>query len=81
MIKDKDLLKQLKQLMIPIVFQTLMMNAVSFGDTIMLGFVDQDSLAAVSLAAQVTFVINLVFSSLTSGATVLSSQYMGKNQP
>ena len=77
-IKDKELRRQLKKLMIPIVFQTLMMNAVSFGDTFMLGFVDQNSLAAVSLASQVTFVLNLFISTLTGGATVLSAQYMGK---
>lgn len=77
-VKDKELKKQLKKLMIPIVFQTLMMNAVSFGDTFMLGFVDQNSLAAVSLASQVTFILNLFSWALTGGATVLSAQYMGK---
>ena len=77
-VKDKKLKKQLKKLMIPIVFQTLMMNAVSFGDTFMLGFVDQNSLAAVSLASQVTFILNLFSWALTGGATVLSAQYMGK---
>ncbi len=78
LIRDRELRQQLKTLMIPIVLQTLMMNAVSFGDTFLLGFVDQNSLAAVSLASQVTFVMNLLFWTLTGGATVLSAQYMGK---
>lgn len=64
--------------MIPITFQTLMLNAVSLGDTLMLGLVSQESLAAVSLASQVSFVMSLFISTLTGGATVLSAQYIGK---
>ena len=60
--------------MIPITLQTLMLNAVSFGDTLMLGLVSQESLAAVSLASQVSFVMSLFISTLTGGATVLSAQ-------
>ncbi len=67
-----------KELMIPITLQTLMLNAVSFGDTLMLGLVSQESLAAVSLASQVSFVMSLFISTLTGGATVLSAQYIGK---
>ena len=63
---------------IPITLQTLMLNAVSFGDTLMLGLVSQESLAAVSLASQVSFVMSLFISTLTGGATVLSAQYIGK---
>lgn len=44
----------------------------------MLGFVNGDAMAAVSLAANVEFVENLFFSALVGGATVLSAQYWGK---
>lgn len=44
----------------------------------MLGLVSQESLAAVSLASQVSFVMSLFISTLTGGATVLSAQYIGK---
>lgn len=78
LLKDKEFVSGLKKLMIPITFQTLMLNAVSFGDTLMLGLVSQESLAAVSLASQVSFVMSLFISTLTGGATVLSAQYIGK---
>lgn len=70
--------RELCQLMIPIVLQSLLLNAVSLGDTLMLGLVNQNSLSAVSLASQVFFVMTLFIGTLTTGATVLSSQYMGK---
>ena len=76
--EDKEFNKKLKKLMIPIAFQNLMLNAVTFGDTLMLGFVNQESLAAVSLASQVYFVMTLFIGTLTGGATVLSAQYLGK---
>lgn len=44
----------------------------------MLGFLDQTALSAVSLATQVQFVLNLFFTALTIGATVLAAQYWGK---
>lgn len=78
LLKDKEFVSGLKKLMIPITLQTLMLNAVSFGDTLMLGLVSQESLAAVSLASQVSFVMSLFISTLTGGATVLSAQYIGK---
>lgn len=77
LLKDKEFVSGLKKLMIPITLQTLMLNAVSFGDTLMLGLVSQESLAAVSLASQVSFVMSLFISTLTGGATVLSAQSSG----
>ena len=44
----------------------------------MLGFVSQDALAAVSLAAQIQFVENLFLGALVSGATLIMAQYQGR---
>ena len=44
----------------------------------MLGFVSQDSLSAVSLAGQITFVFNLFMGGLTMGTSILAAQYYGK---
>lgn len=44
----------------------------------MLGFVNGDAMAAVSLAANVEFVENLFLFALVGGATILSAQYWGK---
>lgn len=44
----------------------------------MLGFVNGDAMAAVSLAANIEFVENLFLSALVGGATILTAQYWGK---
>lgn len=70
--------KKLFSLVLPIAFQQFMLAAVSASDAIMLGFVDQNSLSAVSLAGQVTFVFNLFMGGLTVGTSILAAQYYGK---
>ena len=71
-------LKSLFILVIPIVIQNLITSAVSMADVIMLGRVDQTSLSASSLSAQVQFLLNIVYFGLDSALTILASQYWGK---
>ena len=75
---DTEFNSKVKRLMIPITLQSFILNAVSLGDTVMLGFVSQDSFASVSLAANVSFIMNMFVWPLTGGATLLASQYLGK---
>jgi len=70
--------RMLFMLALPIVLQNVINTAVSSADVVMLNYVSQEALSAVSLAAQVTFVLNLVFYGLSSGASVLTAQYWGK---
>ena len=65
-------------LVLPIAFQQFMLAAVSASDALMLGFVNQDSLSAVSLAGQITFGFNLFMGGLTMGTSILAAQYYGK---
>ncbi len=75
----KEFYKKLSPLMFPIAFQQLMLSLVSASDTLMLGLVDQSSIAAASLATQVTFVCGLFYWGLIGGgATLLTAQYWGK---
>ena len=57
--EKKYFYKKLAVLVLPIAVQNLMTALVSASDELMLGFVNQSSLSAVSLAAQVQFVLNL----------------------
>ncbi|MDE8731656.1 MATE family efflux transporter [Eubacteriales bacterium DFI.9.88] len=59
-------------------FQQFMLAAVNASDALMLGFVSQESLSAVSLATQITFVFNLFMGGLTMGTSILAAQYYGK---
>lgn len=65
-------------LVLPIAAQNLLSALVSASDALMLGLLDQSSMAAVSLAAQVQFVLSLFFAALTIGSGVLAAQYWGK---
>ena len=78
MAMDRSLYKKLFGIVTPIAFQYLMASLVSASDAFMLGFLDQDSLAASSLAAQIAFVFSLFYGSFTFGLTVLAAQYWGK---
>lgn len=68
---------KLLKLVIPITLQQLMLALVSFTDAVMLGFLDQDSLSAVSLAGQVQFVFGLFIFSVSGGVSILAAQYWG----
>ncbi len=76
--EKKVFYKKLIALVFPIAIQNLMTALVSASDALMLGFLDQTALSAVSLATQVQFVLNLFFSAITIGTTVLAAQYWGK---
>lgn len=60
MFSDKNFYKKLTKLTIPIAFQSLMLAMVAAADAVMLGAIEQDSMAAVSLATQVQFVQNMI---------------------
>ena len=75
---DKSLYKRLSGIVAPIAFQYLMSSLVTASDAFMLGFLDQNSLSASSLAGQVAFVFSLFYGAFVFGLTVLAAQYWGK---
>ncbi|MBQ2911697.1 MAG: MATE family efflux transporter, partial [Clostridia bacterium] len=76
--KDKVFMRTLFTLAIPIILQNLISFSVSMADSVMLGFVGQDEMAAVTLANSAFFVINLLIFGFQSGESVMISQYWGK---
>ncbi len=71
--KDKIL-----KIALPITAQQFMLALVSACDAFMLGGLNQNSLSAVSLASQITFVFNLILTALTIGENMFVAQYYGK---
>ena len=76
--RKHEFYRRLFSLVLPIAMQNLMTALVSASDALMLGFLNQTALSAVSLATQVQFALNLFFAALTIGTTVLAAQYWGK---
>ena len=75
---DNGFRKQMFKLLIPLVIQNLLSAAVSSCDVLMLNYVGQSSISAVSLAENYAGVISMVFYGLGTGATLLCAQYYGK---
>lgn len=75
---NTDFYKHIWKLFIPIVVQNLLSAAVSSTDVVMLNFVGQSSISAVSLAANYASVLFMVYYGLGTGATLLCAQYYGK---
>lgn len=69
---------QIWKLIVPIVLQNLLSAAVNSADVVMLNFVGQSSISAVSLASQYASILFMIFYGLGTGATMLCAQYFGK---
>ena len=76
--EQKKFYRALFALVIPITIQNFISSAVNSADVLMLGYVGQSELAAVSLANQFQFLLWGFFFGITSGVTILASQYWGK---
>ena len=69
---------KIRKLALPITVQQFMLALVSACDAFMLGGLNQNSLSAVSLASQITFVFNLLLTALTIGENMFVAQFYGK---
>ena len=75
MFKDRQFLKTLVTLMLPMVAQNLITLAAQMMDSLMLGRLGQIELSASSLANQPFFIFNLLIFGMASGSSVLNAQF------
>lgn len=75
---DKEFYQRLTKLTFPIALQSLMLSLVAAADAFMLGSVEQNSMAAVSLATQIQFIQNMIIFGTASAGSILGAQYWGK---
>ena len=73
-----DFYRQMFKLAIPIIIQNLLSAAVNSSDVIMLNYVGQSAISAVSLAANYSNILFMVYYGLGTGASLLCAQYFGK---
>ncbi len=76
--QDREYNKKLLRLTFPIALQNLLGAMVAAADALMLGKVNQQVMAAVSLATQVSFIHIIVLCAIANGIAVLGAQYWGK---
>ena len=77
-VKKDDFYRQMFKLAIPIIIQDLLSAAVNSSDVIMLNYVGQSAISAVSLAANYSNILFMVYYGLGTGASLLCAQYFGK---
>lgn len=76
--EKKQFNKELMALAVPLALQNLLNALVGASDALMLGRLNQDAIAAVSLANQVSFVMSLFNGAVIGSVGVLVAQYWGK---
>ena len=76
--ESKAFYRNLVAVVFPMAVQNLLSSLVSASDTLMLGFLNQESLSAISLASQVSVIHHILLFGLVSGTAVLAAQYWGK---
>lgn len=76
----KQLGKMLFSIALPIMLQNLLSSSLSFLDTLMIGQLGQEQIAAVGIANQVYFLISLFFFGISSGTSIFLSQYFGSGE-
>ncbi len=75
-----DFWKTALRLALPIALQNLLMSSLSLVDTLMLGQMGSITLSGVGMAAQWSWLMNIVFFGLYSGGSVFISQYWGAGE-
>ncbi len=74
---NKAFFREMLPLAIPIALQNLLMASFRLVDMLMLGQLSGDALAAVDLASQVSFFVDLISFGVSSGCAVFLAQYHG----
>lgn len=76
--KDKSFYKKLIIIAIPITLQNLIGSSLNMIDTLMIGMVGENQLAAVGLANQFFLVVLMGITGIGSGVAIFTSQFWGK---
>lgn len=75
---DKNFLKPVLAVAIPMTTSNFIMSAVNTVDTVMIGSLGSVSVAAVSVANQIFFIFSVLLFGIYSGAAVFLAQFWGK---
>ncbi|MEG1286442.1 MAG: MATE family efflux transporter [Clostridium sp.] len=75
--KEQYLIKELKKITWPLFVETLLFSLLGGIDTLMLGRYSDNAVAAVGIANQLIWLVNIMFGVITAGTSILLAQYIG----
>ena len=78
MFRDREYFDNIRKIALPIIAQQLMFSALNMIGVVLVGQKGEVSVAAVGLAGQVSFLLNLVHFGIISGAAMFTAQFWGK---
>lgn len=76
--KDKQFIKKLWILALPITIQSFITSSLNLIDNLMVGRLGEEAIATVGLANQYIFIFNLCITGVNAGASVFMAQFWGK---
>ncbi len=76
--RDRDYFVNVVRIALPIATQNLVMSSLNMVSVLMIGQLGETELAAVGLAGQIFFLVNLVLFGIGSGAAMFTAQLWGK---
>lgn len=79
-LKDRTFLCEMLTIALPISFQQLINASLNMIDVVMVGQLGETSIAAIGLANQVFFVMILLLFGTTSGMSIFTAQFWGKQE-
>lgn len=79
-LRDREFLKEMLWIALPISFQQLINASLNMIDVIMVGQLGEASIAALGLSNQVFFVLILLLFGTTSGMAIFTAQFWGKQE-
>ncbi len=72
--------KQLKNMIVPLFFEQLLVMLVGLADTFIITYAGEDAVSGVSLVNSFSVIFIYIFTALASGGAVVISQYIGKGE-
>src|SRR5829696_7724519 len=76
--RDADYFREVRKIALPIIIQQLMFSGLNMLGVVFVGQKGEASVAAVGLAGQVAFLLNLVHFGIISGAAMFTAQFWGR---
>ena len=76
--RDPEYISELRKIAVPIIIQQLMFSGLNMLGVIFVGQKGDEAVAAVGLAGQIAFILNLVHFGIVSGAAMFTAQFWGR---